>query len=467
MPLRLRLLCFLLVSLAWVAAFPGAAPAAAARAATFVFGGTIAEPGGRPIRGAKVLLRGVLDPAARSDAEGRFSFSYVVPDMEALASAPLQLVLGARHRNWNLALPTGEGALAVELRLVRPADGTARLEVRSNDAAVAKAVAASFDVPGDATIALRAAFMRQRGAEDRSEPKWTALETVAAPAPVVVPTAPAAVRTTSTSAPAPVVAPPAPAPVVALLAPAPRADTVRAAPAVPAPRRRPERPGSLSLFPSAPEPGSVRKPAPARGAEPARAPVVTPAPASPPADSLGVRRATRAGVAASAPPVVVREIAGPRVVTDTAATPVPGIRVSVRPDTLAPAPRGAGSTAPGAGALRVALGRAVAAPDLRDSTGRPCECEVEGTVEVSADRSLHSTLQVVVSLAGMPARCDTVALFMGPPRPFDLGRVPCGSHRLEVRPLSSRLFKVAAPALDAFDCGGGRLRQFRVVLTPQ
>jgi hypothetical protein len=36
-----------------------------------------------------------------------------------------------------------------------------------------------------------------------------------------------------------------------------------------------------------------------------------------------------------------------------------------------------------------------------------------------------------------------------------------------VRPLSARLFKVAPPALDVFDCSAGRLQQVRVVLKPR
>jgi len=60
-----------------------------------------------------------------------------------------------------------------------------------------------------------------------------------------------------------------------------------------------------------------------------------------------------------------------------------------------------------------------------------------------------------------------VVLFMGPPRQFDLGLVPCGPHRLDVQPLSSRRFAVAPPALAVFDCSAGRTRQFRVILEPR
>jgi hypothetical protein len=139
------------------------------------------------------------------------------------------------------------------------------------------------------------------------------------------------------------------------------------------------------------------------------------------------------------------------VVTDTAA---------------ASAPDSSGRGAAEAG-LRVAHGRA-----LSDSPGSghrepPCGCVVEGTVEVRSERPLSGGLRVVVTLAEEPAPRDTVELFMGAPRAFDLGRVPCGSHRLAVHPLSSRRFALVAPAGEAFDCATGRPQQYRLVLEPR
>jgi hypothetical protein len=81
--------------------------------------------------------------------------------------------------------------------------------------------------------------------------------------------------------------------------------------------------------------------------------------------------------------------------------------------------------------LRVALGRAVPGTQAPQPVSKTCECRVKGTVEVRSEKPLSGTLRVVVSLADGPAFRDTVALFMGPPRPFDLGHVPCGKHRRE------------------------------------
>jgi hypothetical protein len=443
MPLRLSIFA-LAASLLLVPALPCAAPAAGSRAVTFLFSGGVAEPGGRPVRGAKLLLRGRLEPAALTDAEGRYSFSYAVPDVAVLATAPLRLVLRASHRGWNLALSSGESALAVELRQVRMADGSARLEVRSNDAGTARTVAASLRLPGEATVALSGDFMRRMGAEDRSEPVLGVLESVsmaAGPelATGVATATPALVRADSAAASAA------------------RPDTTGAAPGGEAPppaRPRPERPESLRLFPSAPEPGTT-PPSDAGSPPGSRSPDAAPVRMAPQprADAEPSRRRTTS------------ELGPRRAVTAADTTTRAGIRVWVRSDTAAPAPASAGS---GSGSvLRVALGRAVPDTQAPRPVSMTCECRVKGTVEVRSEKPLSGALRVVVSLADLPALRDTVALFMGPPRPFDLGRVPCGSHRLEVRPLSARRFTVAPPALDAFDCAAGGSGQFRVVLVPR
>jgi hypothetical protein len=463
MPLRLRFLAFA-APLLLVPVFPCAAPAVASRPATLLFRGTVSEPGGRPVRGARVGLEGQAASATVTDAEGRFALPCALPDVEALASGPALLVLRASHKGWNLALPTGESALALELRVVRDAGGQARLEIRSSDAALAGTVAAFARVPGDGTMAWRADFMRQLGAEDRSRPKLTALEVVplllpalagggaAAPQAVSPADSNAAPRTVAV-APSVAVAPPVVAAPAAPSAGAKPAPAVATPPAVPQPR--PERPESLRLFPSAPEPGAAPPPAPETTTRP------------PVADSLRLQLAAKAKTVEGDRPPLARGPAGPRAVLDTAVTVRPGIRVSVRPDTAASATTGPAADAGGARALRVALGRALPDTEPPAATGRPCECQVKGTVEVSSDKPLSGTLRVAVWLADAPALRDTVALFMGPPRPFDLGRVPCGRHRLEVLPLSSRHFAVAPPALDAFDCRAGWSQQFRVVLEPR
>jgi len=139
------------------------------------------------------------------------------------------------------------------------------------------------------------------------------------------------------------------------------------------------------------------------------------------------------------------------VVADTVVRP--GFRVSVRPESP-PA-----ETSP----LRVVLGRAV---EERPAAGE-CGCRVSGTVEVRSERPVRGRPRVVVSLADLPAPRDTVAIFMGPPRPFDLGRVPCGRHRLALTPLAARRLTRVEPDSTGFVCVAGGMQQFRVVLEPR
>ena len=116
------------------------------------------------MRGASLLLDGEREPAAETDAGGRFSFERVVPDAAPGMAAPVRLVLRARHRGWRLSLPDASPALALELRPGRAADGGARLEVWSSDSALARTVAATLGVPGEVACAVEV----QAPASDRS-----------------------------------------------------------------------------------------------------------------------------------------------------------------------------------------------------------------------------------------------------------------------------------------------------------
>ena len=458
MPLRTPALILLVLILCLVPVSLCAAPAVASRGIHFTFTGSVGEPSGRPVRGAKILLQGLPEPAAVTDALGRFALVRAVPDVTALASAPLRLVLYASHKGWNLALTSGAAALVIELRYVRTTDGRTQLEVRSNDAGAASAVAASFRAPGDATVALSCEFLRWLGDEDRTEPLLTALEVVPFAAEPTV-----AVKAAPTSPPAPrvdsgpvVFTPPGltGTPSVA------RSDAASASPVSPAAlpgTSRPERPESVRVFPNAPVPDTTPEPTPALSAEP------TPAP---PADSVRIRVAPPSLIAAPQEPrrsahLPDTQRAAPATDTTTYAV----IRVSVRPDTTDRLVDAAGSG--GGAALRVALGRALSGTPSRPDAAVVCDCPVKGTVEVRSEKPLSGSTWVVVSLADAPAFRDSVTLFMGPPRPFDLGRVPCGTHRLDVQPRSPQRFTVLPPALNEFVCAPGRLQQFQVVLKPR
>ena len=373
-----RLLLLVPAMLLSVPSAHGAAPAP--RSVRIVVTGTVTHPGGRPVRGARVELAGAPGAVDMADAEGRYALAHLVPDVAAAARERLRLVLRARHRGWNLALPSGAPSLAVELRLAPAAGDGGRLEVRSNDPAVAKVVAQALGSAADAVVVLEGRFVRLVGPEDGELPELTALEvtTVAAPpaAPPLAP--PPAAPAASDSAAAPRVAPPLPAP------------------------------------------------GPPRAAA---------EPEAPAASAAGADTVSR-----------------------------PGFRVSLRSDTAAAEP--APAPGPAESPLRVVLGRAVpgrsaAAPEAE------CACRVNGTVEVRPESPVYGGPRVVITLASQPALRDTVAIFMGPPRSFDLGRVPCGRHELVVLPLSGRRLVRVEPDSTGFACEAGGVRQFRVVLEPR
>ena len=450
MPLRPRAFILLVLFLSLVPMPLCAAPGGGFPGIHLTFTGSVEEPSGRPVRGAKILLLGLREPAAVTDGRGRFTVVHTVPDIAALDSVPLRLVLCASHKGWNLALASGAAALVIELRSVHVSDGSTQLEVRSNDAGAARAVAASFRARDGATVALICEFLRWLGDEDRTEPILTALEVVPLAAEPAV-----AVKAATTRPPAPrvgsgpaVVTPPGPTRTPG----AARSGAASRSPVPPVPGKgtsRPQRPGVAQVPPSVPVPGPTPEPRPA-----------------PPPDTVWVRVAQPPLIAApQAPrrPVPLPDTRRAAPATDTTTRSV--IRLLVRPDTTHSLPNATGSG--GGAALSVALGRALPGTPSRPAASAVCECQVKGTIEVRSEKPLSGTTWVVVSLADAPAFRDSVTLFMGPPRPFDLGRVPCGTHRLDVQPRSSHRFTVLPPALNEFVCANERVQQFQVVLKPR
>jgi len=106
--------------------------------------------------------------------------------------------------------------------------------------------------------------------------------------------------------------------------------------------------------------------------------------------------------------------------------------------------------------------------DVRARLGADtCSCTVRGTVEMEFHRLLSSPMKIEVSLAEVPAIRDTIELFMGSPRAFELRRVPCGRWSIALHPFSERPFGVTTPEEVApFNCRERALRQVRIVIAP-
>jgi hypothetical protein len=93
-----------------------------------------------------------------------------------------------------------------------------------------------------------------------------------------------------------------------------------------------------------------------------------------------------------------------------------------------------------------------------------CECRIRGTVEVESQTPLGSRVRVAVGTA--TAAADTVELFMGSPRSFELAHIACGLQTLRVSVLAGGRFIVrSSNAMSSFDCSG--VRQFRLILSPR
>jgi hypothetical protein len=135
-----------------------------------------------------------------------------------------------------------------------------------------------------------------------------------------------------------------------------------------------------------------------------------------------------------------------------------GLRITVSEGSAAPAPPAA---AP-----------APATPPAQSVPPSPsppplsvCQCRIQGTVEVDWDRPLQGRTQVTVQLEDNPRVRDTVELFMGSPRAFELRSVSCGPHRLLFETRSKQRFVLISPEPQV-DCTGGGYRQVKLVLQP-
>jgi hypothetical protein len=108
-----------------------------------------------------------------------------------------------------------------------------------------------------------------------------------------------------------------------------------------------------------------------------------------------------------------------------------------------------------------------AAPRSDAAAPAGCECRVRGTVEVAwEERPLEENLPVSITLMDGDAPAQEVELYLGAPREFHFGPLPCGSHTLKIRTDGKLRYTAGkADSLVTLHCNGNT--QVRVVLTPQ
>jgi hypothetical protein len=585
MPFRPVLLMLMIFAACAVA--PGAWADSPAPAKTLILSGRVSDAEGWPIQGASIFAGSRAQPVAMTDADGRYTIALFVGSFSGLVQAPYHDVFRASRKGWDFSASSGGPAVAIEARVISGSDGVARLQARSNDKAVATAVAEALARSGDKPAEVSLHFVGRRGPESRpggivlSEQSAHPIETGDAPPEMGLP--PFGGRHVG-AAGAQTAAPPAPAAGAGAKAspdrtpargpsatPAPAASS--GATARPSTARAPEaRRKPWRLFPSADElleehraaraaenaastAESENAPAPedttyrirtvvpsrpisatstrapagvdsvARGpgatAPPTR-PVVSAPVQSPPAptvrDSRSAAQAPASRTSAPAksqppasrtPPPTVGEYPALRTPASASAqtpatrtppptvgqypisrTPVPA--VTQTPAARAPAKSGgspgiqsgrssiAVTAAPqttrgrayesdsSAGVIRVWGGRTVPSDPAAARAGAVCECTVKGTIEVRRSQMLRDRVPVLVQIAGLPAFRDTVELFEGSSRSFEIAGVPCGRRRIEIESFGRRRFALAsALPLGEFECQNGRYRQIHVVLIPR
>ena len=232
-----------------------------------------------------------------------------------------------------------------------------------------------------------------------------------------------------------------------------------------APAGAPEpREPAVAVVPAMPMP-APRDPVPAVAPAPRD---VAPAVASAPRDSAPPTPAPRAGSPGGGPAPVPATPDSSRAVAPARTQAPRNSAATARPQAPIEAPKIVVST------------RTADAPPPRPSPVRPvdpyakrdsvspadtCRCTLRGTVEIHWDRPLEDYTPVRLELDAPGMKPTEVSLFMGAPREFRFGPLPCGEWRLGVKPGGRlRYADVAGDSARVVHCAGAV--ETRIVLVP-
>lgn len=447
-----------LVALALSAAI--ALPAFAGNAVrTLVVRGLVAKADGKPAVGARVSAKGPkggVNVSATTDERGRFSLQMPMGSPTAIRAAAFSVEVRAEDKGKRVPLATGAPGLAL---VVDFAPGTSRLRVRSNSPAATAAVITAFVQDGAPTAWVDAEFggaVRASGDMALNAEDEIGMAGIApAPGPGAAEPEPARVKPAPTRTPAPIKIKPEPA-----------------SPPVAAPT--PVAPKPAPKVVKAPSPPRVAKPAPdsaaiAKAAAQAAARAAArerEAAASRTRDSLAAVRRQEArdakrAAAAKRKPATPTTPAGTTIAVTTAVAD--SARASEAPS-QAPAVPAPAVPPRAASTPRVVAIEPFAPPQAAPSVDT-CACRLRGTVEVDWERPLEKNIPVELTLEGPARQSTSVDLYMGPPREFRLGPLPCGEYKLTVRPRGRyRYALVRGDSVLTVRCDGHT--QQRVVLEP-
>ncbi|MBI1798863.1 MAG: hypothetical protein HYR73_04165 [Candidatus Eisenbacteria bacterium] len=471
----------LIASAILAAALPHVAFSIPAESLRLRLSGRALDSTGWPVEHARAEIDGARASGAITASDGRYAILVPLDGLRDGARRPVTFTLRIQHGGSHFAMADGNDAARFEISVIGAAEGGAKLRVRSNSAAAltsllmalssASGKSAFLGVNPD-PVPVELVFFGHAGAASANHDLRLGAEDVVVLRGVEAPASAIASRPDSTPPPPPLrlhesaAALPAPAPretahgTAPLPAPAPTVfrapahalgtDTAAAAPPVvnaPAPQET-SAPAPAPLVMNAPAPvTNAPTPAPAPTVTKALAPQLTPAPVptvtkAPTPRSAAAPRSTSASHGAPAPAVMGTSVQTTGTMSKIVSTPESGVPL------LTPsAPQSADSSTSGW------------------QNTPPCECDVEGTIEVNWDHPLAHRMRIRVWLSDARAVRDTVELFMGPPRSFVLHGVPCGAHRVEIGIPEREPFRLSgAESERTADCLRGHAKPLRLVL---
>jgi hypothetical protein len=399
--------------------------AAAAPRGALILSGRVLDDAGAPVPQTWILVRGSRRLSALSDSAGAYRVTIPGGTVDEMAKSPLTIRVQARHKGMSLATRDGAPELGVEMRVRRDTSAIWRFQVRSNRAPVAALVAGAAMVEPNPRIEVSLDFRASAGAQAENLP---------VPLPAVQE--------------------------VALVGPPPRETTARA-------------PGARAAEPVAPDGPSAPVASRARTPHATLTSVEDRAAKGAKRREVDEARRRQRGEREEKARLARLERAALDSATASLATAnrnsqgrnLNSIQAEAReaPDDGPPRSSSLKRIEPEIVFSR-GLSRSVPATAASGEPGDACSCRVRGTLEVEADRRLPEAMKVDVFIDGLPAHTDTVELFMGSPRVFDLGWVPCGSQAVGFTTHSKQRFRLRS--LAPFTCRPGTVQQMRLVLEP-
>ncbi len=421
---------------AFAACLPaGSAAAAPVARSSVVVSGRVLDEAGAPVPQTWILVRGSRRLSALTDSTGAYRITVPGGTVEELAKSPVSIRVQARRKGMSLATRDGATELGIEMRVRRDTTSIWRFQVRSNRPPVAALIAGAAMVDPNPRVEVSVDFRASRG---------TQVENLPVPLPAIQE--------------------------IALVGPPPQGVEFARAP-----RGAELRGTEVSVMPDGPltpatsRAGEVKSSAATEEERAAREAKKRERDEAKKRQRLEREEKSRLAKAERA----AADSAATLLAADPAAKKSRGRggRHSIFADSREAPDTGDLATRPSQLTRiepEIVLSRGPARSERSANppggAAQTSSCRVRGTLEVEADRPLAESMKVDVFIDGMPGHTDTVELFMGSPRTFDLGWVPCGPQAVGFTTHSRQRFRLRT--LSPITCRPGEIQHVRLVLEP-